>query len=36
MDQMLERRMRSKKKITDAELRGIYEMITEYVLPASL
>ena len=36
MDQMLERRMRSKKKITDAELQGIYEMITEYVLPASL
>ena len=28
MDQMLDRRMRANKRVTDAELRGIYEMIT--------
>ena len=35
MDQMLDRRMRANKRVTDAELRGIYEMITEHVLPFS-
>ena len=36
MDQMLDRRMRANKRVTDAELQGIYEMITEHVLPFSL